>query len=221
MRWIFTLAALWLLLAGCQSNQSAQVLSPEKVAAATSEAAYNTADANATLGMNATPRGIVPGITISITVQEDRTLNRAYVVPASGAINYPPLGRIAIENLTTDEAAQKIREGLEKYYSRKVTVAVTVESALPGGGGGVVYVMGNVGRPGPVVLPRGEHYTVIQAISAAGAFTTSANGGKVQLVRYDTMGRKHVTYVTVDQITRGTESDVEVRDGDWIFVPGK
>jgi polysaccharide export outer membrane protein len=221
MRWIFTLAAVWLLLAGCQSNQSAQVLSPEKVAAATSEAAYNTADANATLGTSATPRGIVPGITISITVQEDRTLNRAYVVPANGTIDYPPLGRIALENLTTDEAAQKIREGLEKHYSRKVTVAVAIESALPGGGGGVVYVMGNVSRPGPVVLPRGERYTVIQAIGAAGAFTASANGGKVQLVRYDTMGKKHVAYVNVDQITRGAGLDVEVRDGDWIFVPGK
>jgi protein involved in polysaccharide export with SLBB domain len=81
--------------------------------------------------------------------------------------------------------------------------------------------MGNVGRPGPVVLPRGEHYTVIQAIGAAGAFTAFANGGKVQLIRYDTMGKKHVTYVNVDQITRGAGLNVEVRDGDWIFVPGK
>jgi protein involved in polysaccharide export with SLBB domain len=221
MRWISTFAAVWLLLAGCQSNQSEQALSPGKFAAATSAAGYNAADVNATLGTNATARGIVPGTTISITVQEDRTLNRAYVVPANGTIDYPPLGRIALENLTTDEAAQKIREGLEKHYSRKVTVAVAIESALPGGVGGVVYVMGNVSRPGPVVLPRGERYTVIQAIGAAGDFTASANGGKVQLVRYDTMGKKHVAYVNVDEITRGAGLDVEVRDGDWVFVPGK
>jgi protein involved in polysaccharide export with SLBB domain len=220
MRWILTLGALWLLLAGCQSNQTEQVLSPGNFTAATSAAGYNTAVANATLGTNVTTRGIVPGITISITVQEDRTLNRAYVVPANGTIDFPPLGRIALENLTTDEAAQKIRDGLEKHYSRKVTVAVAIESALPGGGG-VVYVMGNVSRPGPVVLPRGERYTVIQAIGAVGDFTASANGGKVQLVRYDPMGKKHVVYVNVDQITRGAELDVEVRDGDWIFVPGK
>lgn len=220
MRWISTFAAFWLLLAGCQSNQSEQVLSPGKFTTATSPAGYNTADVNATLGTNAAPRGIMPGITISITVQEDRTLNRAYVIPGNGTIEYPPLGRIVLENLTADEAAQKIREGLEKHYSRKVTVAVAIESALPGGGGGVVYVMGNVSRPGPVVLPRGERYTVIQAIGAAGDFTASANGGKVQLVRYDPMGKKNVTYVNVDQITRAG-LDVEVRDGDWVFVPGK
>ena len=203
MRWISTFAALWLLLAGCQSNQSAQVLSPEKFAAATSAAAYSTADTNATIGTNAKPRGIVPGITISITVQEDRTLNRAYVVPVSGTIEYPPLGRIVLENLTADEAAQKIREGLGKYYSRKVTVAVAIESALPGGGGGVVYVMGNVNRPGRWCCRAGERFTVIKAIGGAGDFTASANGGKVQLVRYDPTGKKNVTYVNVDQITRG------------------
>ena len=195
--------------------------SPGKLTAATSDAGYNNADANATVGTSGTPRGIVPGMTISITVAEDRTLNRAYVVPASGVINYPPLGRVALENLTTDEATQKIREGLEKYYARKVTVAVAIESALPGGGSGVVYVMGSVNRPGPVVLPRGERYTVTQAIGAAGDFTGFANGGKVQLVRYDTLGKKRVTYVNVDQIVRGVGTDVEVQAGDWIYVPGK
>ena len=214
-------AALWLLLAGCQSNQSAQMLSREKFAAATSDAAYSTADANATVGTNVQPSGIVPGMTISITVQEDRTLNRAYVVPASATIDYPPLGWIALENLTTDEAAQKIRDGLEKHYSRKVTVAVAIESAIPGGGGGVVYVMGNVHRPGPVVLPPGEHFTIIKAIDAAGDFTAYANGSQVQLVRYDKTGKKHVAYINVDQTARGSGLDVEVRDGDWIFVPGK
>ena len=214
-------AALWLLLAGCQSNQSAQMLPREESPAATSDAAYNTAGANATIGTNAQPSGIEPGMTISITVQEDRTLNRAYVVPVGGTINFPPLGWIALENLTTDEAAQKIRDGLEKHYSRKVTVAVAIESAIPGGGGGVVYVMGNVHRPGPVALPSGEHFTVIKAIGAAGDFTAYANGSQVQLVRYDKTGKKQVTYVNVDQITRGGGLDVEVRDGDWIFVPAK
>ena len=155
MRWISMLAALWLLLAGCQSNQSAQVLPPEKLATATSDVGYNTAEANATAGTSAQPGTIKSGVTISITVQEDRTLNRAYVVPASGVIEYPPLGRIALENLTTNEAAQKIQDGLEKHYSHKVTVGVSIESAAPGGGG-VVYVMGNVNRPGPLYRDQGD-----------------------------------------------------------------
>ncbi|HUJ72718.1 MAG TPA: polysaccharide biosynthesis/export family protein [Verrucomicrobiae bacterium] len=213
-------AALWLLLAGYQSGESAQVLSPEKFATATAtDAGYSTADANATLGTNAPPGAITPGTTISVTVQEDQTLNRAYVVPASGTIDYPPLGRIAVENLTTNEAAQKIQDGLGKHYSHKVTVGVAIVSTP--GGGGVVYVMGSVNRPGPLVLARGERYTVIKAIGAAGGFTASANGGKVQLVRYDQLGRKHVTFLNVEQIVMEHGLDVAVQDGDWIFVPGK
>ena len=78
--------ALWLLLAaGCQSNQNVQVLSPEKFAATTSGTAYSTVDTNATTGTNAKPRVIVPGVSISVTVDQDHSLDHVYVVPISGS----------------------------------------------------------------------------------------------------------------------------------------
>jgi polysaccharide biosynthesis/export protein len=239
MRWISTLAALWLLLAGCQSNSNVQVLSPEKFAAATSGGAYSTANTNAmagtstnaTVGTNAKPRVIVPGIAISVTVDEDHSLNRSYSVPISGAIDYPPLGRIMVEGLTTDEVAQKIREGLEKDYFQKATVTVAIESTLVGSGsassvggvGGVIYVIGNVNRPGPLLLPKDEQFTITKAIIAAGNLATFGNGAKVQLIRYDRAGKKYITYVNVDRIMkRGEfEKDIQVQDGDWIIVPEK
>lgn len=226
MRWIFTFSALWFLLVGCQSNQNVQVLSPEKFAAATSGAAYNTANTNATTGTNAKPRVVVPGVSISITVDEDRSLNHTYVVPISGTIDFIPLGRIPVEGLTTDEVAQKIKEGLEKDYFQKATVTVAIESALAAGGGvagGVIYVIGNVNRPGPLLLPKDERFTVTKAIIAAGNFAVFANGGKVQLIRYDKTGKKYITYMDVDRIMkRGEfEKDIQVQDGDWIIVPEK
>jgi len=243
MRWISTLAALWLLLAGCQSNSNVQVLSPEKFAATTSGGAYSTVATNATTGTstntttgtNAKPRVIVPGIAISVTVDEDHSLNRSYSVPISGAIDYPPLGRIMVEGLTTDEVAQKIREGLEKDYFQKATVTVAIESVLVGSGGsvtsvtsvggvgGVIYVIGNVNRPGPLLLPRDERFTVAKAIIAAGNLATFGNGAKVQLIRYDKAGKKYITYVNIDRIMkRGEfEKDIQVQDGDWIIVPEK
>ncbi len=136
MRWIFTFVALCLLFAGCQSNQSVQVLSPEKFVAATGGEAYSSTETNATTATNAKPRVIVPGVTISVTVDEDHSLNRAYLIPNSGAIDYPPLGRIAVEGLTPDEVAQKIRESLEKDYFQKATVTVAVEAVPIVGGAG-------------------------------------------------------------------------------------
>lgn len=228
MRWISTFGALWLLFAaGCQSNQNVQVLSPEKFAATTSGAAYSTTDTNATTGTNAKPRVIVPGVSISVTVDQDHSLDHVYVVPISGAIDFVPLGRVQAEGLTTDEVAQKIKEGLEKDYFQKATVTVALESALATGGGpaggGVIYVIGNVNRPGPLLLPKEERFTVTKAIIAAGNFATFANGGKVQLIRYDKSGKKYLTYIDVDRIMkRGEfENDIQVQDGDWIIVPEK
>jgi protein involved in polysaccharide export with SLBB domain len=223
MRWIFTFATCCLLIAGCQSNQSVQVLSPEKFVSATGGEAYSNTETNATTATNAKPRVIVTGATISVTVDEDHSLNRAYLIPNSGAIDYPPLGRIVVEGLTPEEVAQKIRESLEKDYFQKATVTVGVEAAPIASGGGVIYVIGNVNRPGPLLLPKDERFTVTKAIIAAGNFATFANGGKVQLIRYNEVGKKYVTYVDVDRIMkRGEfEKDIQVQNGDWIIVPEK
>ncbi len=223
MRWIFTVAAFCLLFTGCQSIQSVQVLSPGKFVTATGGGAYSSTETNATPATNAKPRVIVPGVTISVTVDEDRSLNRAYLIPNSGAIDYPPLGRIVVEGLTSDEVAQRIRESLEKDYFQKATVTVTVEAIPVGAGGGVIYVIGNVNRPGPLLLPKDEKFTVTKAIIAAGNFATFANGGKVQLIRYNEAGKKYVTYIDVDRIMkRGEfEKDIQVQNGDWIIVPEK
>jgi len=226
MRWVSTFGVLWFLLAaGCQSNQNARVLSPEKFSVMTSSTAYSATDTNATAGTNAKPRVIVPGVSISVTVDEDHSLDHVYVVPISGAIDFVPLGRVQAEGLTADEVAQKIKEGLEKDYFQKATVTVAIESALAtsGGAGGVIYVIGNVNRPGPLLLPKDERFTVTKAIIAAGNFATFANGGKVQLIRYDKTGKKYLTYIDVDRIMkRGEfEKDIQVQDGDWIIVPEK
>ena len=88
---------------------------------------------------------------------------------------------------------------------------------------GGVPVIGNVNRPGPLLLPKDERFTVTKAIIAAGNFATFANGGKVQLIRYNEAGKKYITYVDVDRIMkRGEfEKDISVQNGDWIIVPEK
>jgi protein involved in polysaccharide export with SLBB domain len=214
MKWISTTVALLLLVAGCQSNQSGQGLSPEKFTMSTGET--TAGGARATTAPK--PLVIVPGAVISITVEEDRSLNRAYTVPGSGVVNYPPVGRIAVEGRSPKEIAEQIKKSLEKEYFPRATVTVTIESA-PDGGAGVIYVIGNVNRPGPVVLPKEGKLSMTRAISSAGDLTAAAAGEKVQIVRYDDAGKKHVTYVNATRIMKGIESDIALQNGDWIIVP--
>jgi polysaccharide export outer membrane protein len=186
------------------------VLPPGAAGAATNEPA-----------MNVRPRIIAAGMILSITVEEDRSLSRQIVVPNSGAIDYPPLGRLEVAGLTPDEVAQQIKTQLERDYFKTATVRVAIEGSAVGGG--VVYVLGSVNRPGPLLLPNDERFTVTKAIIAAGNLATFGNGGKVKLIRYDEAGKKYETIIDVTRIMkRGEfEKDIPLRNGDWIIVPEK
>lgn len=208
-------------MGGCGGSKSAKVLTPEKFLAHFGGMSVSGSETKGVAGANLKPRVIMPGMVISIFVDEDRSLNRAYTIPGSGAIDYPPLGRLVVEGLTPEEVAQKIKEGLEQAYFHRATVTVAIESAVSGGG--VIYVIGNVGRPGPLLLPKDERFTVTKAIIAAGGVSLFGNGAKVQLIRYDDAGKKYITYVNVERIMRRGEfeKDVPVQNGDWIIVPEK
>ncbi len=168
-----------------------------------------------------TPRLITAGMVISITVEEDRSLSRQFAVPNSGAIDYPPLGRLEVAGLTTDEVAQRIKTHLERDYFNMATVRVNIETTAAGGG--VIYVLGSVNRPGPLLLPADEHFTVTKAIIAAGNFSTFGNGAAVKLIRYDESGKKYETIINVTRIMKRGDfnKDIPVRNGDWLIVPEK
>jgi polysaccharide export outer membrane protein len=170
---------------------------------------------------NLKPRLMTAGMVISVAVEEDRSLSRQFVVPNSGALDYPPLGRLEVAGLTTDELAQRIKTQLERDYFNTATVRVAVESATTGGG--VIYVLGSVNRPGPLLLPADESFTVTKVIIAAGNLSTFGNGAKVRLIRYGESGKKYETQVNVARIMQRGEfdKDIPVRNGDWIIVPEK
>jgi protein involved in polysaccharide export with SLBB domain len=86
-----------------------------------------------------------------------------------------------------------------------------------------VYVLGAINRPGPMLLPQNEMFTLTKVIIAAGGFGPFSMGSRVRLIRYDENAHKFETRVNVAQIMkRGDfENDVIVWNGDWIIVPEK
>lgn len=225
-------AALVALVAGCSSD-TATVLDNKQFMAetsgvtatdATTNETDNAGETNQVDAATAKPRVIAPGMVISIMVDEDRSLNRQVLVPNGGAIDYAPLGRLVVEGLSTDELAANIKAALEKDYFQTATVHCAIETGTTTASGScVIYVIGNVGRPGPLLLPPNESFTVTKAIIAAGNIAQFGNGAAVQLIRYGPNGRKYKTLVDVDRIMkRGEfEKDVPLQCGDWIIVPEK
>ena len=197
----------------------------------TKAAATDTNQAATATGTNATATAsqpakkaplIGPGAQLTIYVTEDSSLNKQYIVPPGGVVDFPPLGRLTVSGLTSDELAAKIKAGLEKDYFRVATVDVTVEtqSTLTPG---VIYVLGRVNRAGPIALPADGSFTLTKAILASGGGDVFANLGKVQIIRYCQDGKKYKTFVNVQRIMdKGEfEDDVALRDGDWVLVPEK
>ena len=183
-------------------------------------------ETNGVDGAKLKPRLVAPGMQVVVTVAEDSSLNRGYLVSPSCTVDFAGAGRIEVCGLTPDELAMKIREPLERDYFQRATVTVSIESAGatgPGGAGGVIYLIGDIGRPGPMLLPRDQAFTLTKAIIAAGGFSTFAKGNSVRVLRYCEDGKKYETYVDVDRIMKNGEfeRDITLRPNDWVIVGRK
>jgi polysaccharide export outer membrane protein len=84
---------------------------------------------------------------------------------------------------------------------------------------GVVYVAGNVVRPGAYVLDGRRALTVEEAIALSGGGGHASALKRVQLVRTMADGRKEAITIPVNMIFKGKAPDVALLDGDILYVP--
>jgi polysaccharide export outer membrane protein len=83
---------------------------------------------------------------------------------------------------------------------------------------GIVYVLGEITRPGGYVLNSTGGITVLQVVAVAGGPTHVASAGKTRLLRRTENGFQEQR-IDLKRLLRGKASDVAVRDEDILFVP--
>jgi polysaccharide export outer membrane protein len=84
----------------------------------------------------------------------------------------------------------------------------------------VVYVLGQVNRPGAFEMPAETRLTVSMAVSQAGSWTKFAAIGRIQVLRQPPTGESVKLTVNLDEIVNGKiEADPELQPGDVIWVP--
>ncbi|WP_162601132.1 polysaccharide biosynthesis/export family protein [Occallatibacter savannae] len=86
------------------------------------------------------------------------------------------------------------------------------------GRAGLVYVVGDVIRPGGFPVDPVQAITVVQAISLAWGPTQNASLKEAVLIREQPGGRT-VTTLNLKRMLRGKDPDLPVRDRDILFVP--
>lgn len=83
---------------------------------------------------------------------------------------------------------------------------------------GIVYVLGEVTRPGGYVLNSTGGVTVLQVVAVAGGPTHLASSGKTRLLHRTGNGFQEQN-IDLKKLLRGKAHDISVRDEDILFVP--
>jgi polysaccharide export outer membrane protein len=83
---------------------------------------------------------------------------------------------------------------------------------------GVVYVIGDVLRPGGILVDNNERLSVIEALSLAGGLNKTAALSQTRLIRKLPAGREEVD-LDLKHVLYGKQADVLVSDGDILYVP--
>jgi polysaccharide biosynthesis/export protein len=83
---------------------------------------------------------------------------------------------------------------------------------------GIVYVLGEVTRPGGYVLNSTGGVTVLQVVAVAGGPTHVASPGKTRLLRRTGNGFQEQP-INLKKLLRGKAHDVSVQNNDILFIP--
>jgi polysaccharide export outer membrane protein len=165
---------------------------------------------------------IGPQDVLTIQVFDQPDLGGKFTVESDGSFTFPLIGRVTAGGLTLRSFEVELKKKLADGYFRNPQVAVAVEQYRSQR----VFVMGEVRTPGPVPLTGGM--SLIEALSRAGSTLPSASG-EVAIVRApkatgaaapdDTKAADIITVSIRDLEAGSARQNVELHDGDQIFVP--
>ena len=87
------------------------------------------------------------------------------------------------------------------------------------GQAGIVYVLGEVGRPGGFLIDRNRTITVLQALALAEGLQPSASIKKATLFRNNGTNNQQIA-VNVQKILKSENPDFAVQEGDILYIYG-
>ncbi len=151
---------------------------------------------------------------LSVRVDEDDKLNGDRRVTEAGTINLPLIGDVQVTGKTPGEAEQAIKRLLEEKYMQRASVDVQVLEfrSRP------ITVIGAVKTPGN--LGFSGHWTLLEALAAAGGLAESHGNVVYVLRRADSGLFDQVTIDLDDLLVRGDPRvNIPIFANDLINVP--
>jgi polysaccharide export outer membrane protein len=149
---------------------------------------------------------------ITVTVFKEPTLSGSLLVRPDGMISVPLLGDVKASGKTPLQLADEIAVALKKYVQDPNVSIVLSQSNSK-----IIYLIGEVGKPGPIGMTPGM--TMLQAIATTGGWTEFANAKKIYILR-TVDGRQQKIPVRYKQALQGDAAlNLTLNPGDTIVVP--
>ena len=161
-----------------------------------------------------------PDDVIDINVRRHPEFSGSQTIGKDGKIQYRFVGDVLVSGLTKDQVAAKLKVLLSQYVSDPEVDVTIVEFRSK-----VIYVVGEVGRPGRYFL-RGETIPVREVVFEAGLPTLAASMRRTMIIHPPLTEGKKKGKITVDYINLyallylgDVSKNVSVRSGDILYVP--
>jgi polysaccharide biosynthesis/export protein len=151
------------------------------------------------------------GDKLRIEVYKDPQLSQSVQVRPDGKITLPLVGDIAAAGLTPTALRDHLTASLAEYMNKPSVTVIVVETLAS-----VVYVMGEVNRPGTVSL--NGPMTMLQALAMAGGFKDFAKTKHIRIIRRGSNGVETIQF-NYDNAVKDGASPVFLQRGDTVIVP--
>lgn len=171
---------------------------------------------------------IQAGDVLAVRVLEDPSLSSQVLVRPDGRISLPIAGSVMAEGRSPERLETVLKSRFAQGFELSPTVTVSVVSvarqdlSTPAEEIETVtyYLLGQVGRPGPITVESDKSLTLLQALSAAGGPAAFAATDRIQLRRTAEDGTQQIILFDYSRIEDGEMvEDIPLEDGDLIFFP--
>jgi polysaccharide export outer membrane protein len=102
--------------------------------------------------------------------------------------------------------------------AKRAAVAIQPGDTIVVSRSGIVYLVGDLGKPGGFLIENSERLTAVQAVALAQGANKTAALNKSKLIRKTPNGPEEIP-VRLGRVLAGKESDPRLEDGDILFVP--
>jgi polysaccharide export outer membrane protein len=161
-----------------------------------------------------------PGDTIEISIFQDSKLDRRVLVGPDGMISFPLAGHLRAGGITAVALENEIRNRLQKNYSDRLDVTVSLISEGRGDDETKprIFLTGEILKPGPYVLNK--KINIVQAIAQAGGLGPFAAKQRIQ-IRRKINGAESIYQFDYSAFETGADltGNIDLVGGDVIIIP--